>query len=41
VNFDIREIKPENINEVIDQLRDLTIDVDHEDDDVKIRIFCE
>jgi hypothetical protein len=41
VNFDISQIKPENINEVIDQLQDLTIDVDHEEDDVKIRIFCE
>lgn len=41
LDFDIRQIKPENINEVIDQLQDLTVDVDHEDDDVKIRIFCE
>lgn len=41
VDLDIKQIKPENINEVIDQLQDLTIDVDHEDDDVKIRIFCE
>lgn len=41
IDFDIRQIKPENINEVIDQLQDLTVDVDHEDDDVKVRIFCE
>jgi polyhydroxyalkanoate synthesis regulator phasin len=41
LDFDIRQIKPENINELIDQLQDLTVDVDHEDDDVKIRIFCE
>ena len=41
LDFDIRQIKPENINEVIDQLQDLTMDVDHEEDDVKIRIFCE
>ena len=41
MDFDIRQIKPENLNEVIDQLQDLTVDVDHEDDDVKIRIFCE
>jgi polyhydroxyalkanoate synthesis regulator phasin len=41
LDFDIRQIKPENINEVIDQLQDLTVDVDHEEDDVKIRIFCE
>ncbi len=41
VDFDIRQIKPENLNEVIDQLQDLTIDVDQEDDDVKVRVFCE
>ena len=41
VDFDMRQIKPENLNEVIDQLQDLTIDIDHEEDDVKIRIFCE
>ena len=41
VDFDIKQIKPENINEVIDQLQDLTIDVDQEDDDVKVRVFCE
>jgi len=41
VDFDIKQIKPENLNEVIDQLQDLTIDVDQEDDDVKVRVFCE
>lgn len=41
IDFDIRQIKPENISDVIDQLQDLTVDVDHEDDDVKVRIFCE
>ncbi|HVC76651.1 MAG TPA: hypothetical protein VND96_09060 [Candidatus Micrarchaeaceae archaeon] len=41
VDFDIRNIKPENINEVIDQLQDLSVDIDHEEDDVKVRIFCE
>ena len=41
MDFDIRQIKPENINELIDQLQDLTVDVDQEEDDVKIRIFCE
>jgi hypothetical protein len=41
VDFDIRQIKPENLNEVIDQLQDLTIDVDQEEDDVKVRVFCE
>ena len=41
VDFDIRQVKPENINELIDQLQDLSIDVDQEDDDTKIRIFTE
>jgi hypothetical protein len=41
MDFDIRQVKPENINELIDQLQDLSIDVDQEDDDTKIRIFTE
>jgi hypothetical protein len=41
LDFDIRQVKPENINELIDQLQDLSIDVDQEDDDTKIRIFTE
>ncbi len=41
MNIDVKQIKPENINELIDQLQDLSIDVDQKDDDVKIRVFCE
>jgi hypothetical protein len=41
LDFDIRQVKPENINELIDQLQDLSIDVDQQDDDTKIRIFTE
>ena len=41
MDFDVSQIKPENINELIDQLQDLSIDIDHEEDDVKVRIFCE
>ena len=41
MDFDVSQIKPEHINELIDQLQDLSIDIDHEEDDVKIRIFCE
>jgi hypothetical protein len=37
----VSQIKPENINEIIDQLRDLTVDIDHKSDDVKIKIFAE
>ena len=40
VDFDISQIKPENLNEIIDQLGDLTIDVD-QPDEVKVRIFAE
>jgi hypothetical protein len=41
MDFDVSTIKPENITELIDQLQDLSIDIDHAEDDVKIRIFCE
>ena len=41
INVDVSQIKPENINEIIDQLRDLTVDIDHKSDDVKIKIFAE
>ena len=41
LTFDLSQIKPENINELIDQLTDLSIDIDQKQDDVKIRIFCE
>lgn len=41
LDFDIRQVKPENINELIDQLQDLSVDIDQEDDDTKIRIFTE
>ena len=41
MDFDVSQIKPENINELIDQLQDLSIDIDQKQDDVKIRIFAE
>jgi hypothetical protein len=41
LTFDLSQIKPENINELIDQLSDLSVDIDQKQDDVKIRIFCE
>src|SRR4029077_17727103 len=41
INLDVSQIKPENINEIIDQLRDLTVDIDQKSEDVKIRIFAE
>lgn len=40
ITFDISKLKPENIDELIDELRDASIDIDHRDD-TKIRIFTE
>jgi hypothetical protein len=39
VPFDLSQIKPENLEEVIDQLADLTVDV--ADKDVNVKVFCE
>lgn len=39
VALDLSQIKPENLEELIDQLDELTVDVD--DQDVKVRVFCE
>lgn len=41
IDIDITKIKPENLNEVIDALRDLTVDVGNEREDMKIRVFTE
>jgi hypothetical protein len=37
--FDISQLKPENLEDLIEQLNDLTVDVDQEK--TKVRIFCE
>ena len=39
VNFDVGQLKPENLEELIDQLNDLTVDVDQKD--ALVRVFCE
>ncbi len=39
VDFDINALKPENLEELIEQLNELTVDVDQER--TKVRIFCE
>jgi len=39
VHFDLGQIKPENLEELIDQLGNLSVDVN--DKDVNVRIFCE
>ncbi len=39
VPFDINALKPENLEELVEQLNDLRVDVDQEH--TKVRIFCE
>jgi hypothetical protein len=39
IPFDINQLKPENLEELIDQLNDLTVDVDQ--DRTKVRIYVE
>ncbi|HXN49914.1 MAG TPA: hypothetical protein VN893_24900 [Bryobacteraceae bacterium] len=41
VAFDLSQIKPENLEEMIDQLNDLTIDVDESRGQTKVKVFCE
>lgn len=40
ISFNMAQLKPENLDELIDQLQDLTVDVDQQDN-LKVRIFCE
>jgi hypothetical protein len=39
VAFDLSQIKPENLEELVDQLNELTVDVDGAGS--KVRVFCE
>ena len=39
IPFDINQLKPENLEELVDQLNDLTVDVDQ--DRTKVRIYVE
>jgi hypothetical protein len=39
VPFDIGQLRPENLEDLVDQLNDLQVDVDQER--TKVRIFCE
>ena len=41
VDFDISQIKPENLNELIDHLSDFTVDIDQPQEGVKVKIFAE
>ena len=39
IEFDLDKIKPENLEELINQLKDFTVDID--DTNNKVRVFCE
>lgn len=43
VPIDLGQIKPENLEDLVEQLNDLSVDVDQKDagTKVKVRIFCE
>jgi hypothetical protein len=41
VPLTLSQIKPENLEELIDHLEDLTVDVDGKDANTKVRVFCE
>jgi hypothetical protein len=41
MTFDVSQIKPENLDELIDQLQDFSVDIDQKQDDVKIKVFVE
>jgi len=40
---DLTQIKPDNLEELVEQLSDLVVDVDQKDANtkVKVRVFCE
>jgi hypothetical protein len=37
----LSQIKPENLEELIDHLEDLTVDVNAQEEKAKVRVFCE
>lgn len=41
IAFDLNQLRPENLEELLEHLKDLTIDVDHPKNKVKVRVFCE
>jgi SHOCT-like domain len=42
IHIPLSQIKPENLEEIIDHLGDLTVDVDGKDDNkTRVRVFCE
>ena len=41
VPITLSQIKPENLEELIDHLEDLSVDVDAKEEKAKVRVFCE
>ena len=41
MTFDINQLKPENLDELIDNLQDLSIDIDKKNRRAKVKVFCE
>jgi len=43
IPVDLMQIKPENLEDLIEQLSDLSVDVDQKDHEakIKVRVFCE
>ncbi|MDQ0462579.1 hypothetical protein QO010_000327 [Caulobacter ginsengisoli] len=39
MDFDINQLKPENLDDLVDQLEELTVNVDQEA--TKVRVYCE
>lgn len=39
IDFDLNQLRPENLEELVEQLNDLTVDVDQ--DKTKVRVYCE
>jgi SepF-like predicted cell division protein (DUF552 family) len=39
IDVDIGKLTPQSLEEIVEQLRDLQVDVDHEN--AKVRVFCE
>ena len=41
IDLDITKLKAENVDELIDELREVSVDIAQQREDVKIRIFSE
>jgi hypothetical protein len=39
--FDLNQVRPENLDQLIDQLSSFTVAVDQKQNDLKIKLFCE